>query len=79
MSSNGRSVRVRGEKREQLDVARFARAVLALYAQLQAEAKAAADASAEQSKSPADGGTSDGRSDEPTVDGSETTKPEAGP
>ena len=79
MSSNGRSVRVRGEKREQLDVARFARAVLALYAQLQAEAKVAAEASAEPSKSPADGGTSDGWSDGARIDGSETSKPEASP
>ena len=43
MSSNGRSVRVRGEKREQLDIARFARAMLALHAQLLQEAKAVAE------------------------------------
>ena len=66
MSSNGRSVRVRGEKREQLDVARFARAVLALYAQLQAEAKVAVEASADPANSPVSGH-------------SEIEKPEANP
>lgn len=44
MSSKGRSIRVRGEKREQLDVQRFARAVLALPAQLLQEAKAVIEA-----------------------------------
>ena len=57
MSSKGRSVRVRGEKREQLDVARFARAVLALHAQMLQEAKTVAETQVGEASGKPNGGS----------------------
>lgn len=72
MSSNRRTVRVRGEVRKPLDVERLARAVLAMHVQMQKQNQATNDAGGGRDAEAAGHGGADGAP-------SDAEKPEASP